>query len=241
MVRTYLVIPLRLCLAGSISWILKFAGFHQFRLICLIFDSTATMKFHVPRHAQAIASRLGQLHYFFLSFARISQTALCKNCNFNCQRSLWAAKQCYLLIGLRMTCDPIIGLSDWPSHISKSLFRRAALWSQHESFWTEFKRLAFKVLGIFDDHRDKCAVYWNQVPNICCVMYYLFAEIRKPGRRPSWTMSAPTQIRTGFYLIHWHILNEINFTLWNWAVCRSGSFRLWDWTGNPEWPQTELG
>ena len=53
----------------------------------------------------------------FLSFARISQTALCKNCNFNCQRSLWAAKQCYLLIGLRMTCDPIIGLSDWPSHI----------------------------------------------------------------------------------------------------------------------------
>ena len=31
------------------------------------------------------------------------------------------------------------------------------------------------VLEIFNDQRDKCGVYWTQLPNVYGLMYYLFA------------------------------------------------------------------
>ena len=62
-------------------------------------------------------------------------------------------------------CEPISSSVIGGTMYSKSLFTRAAR--------TEFKRLAFMFLEIFNDHWDKCAVYWTQLPNICGVMYYL--------------------------------------------------------------------
>ena len=137
-----------------------------------------------------------------LSIARVSQT-LGKNKDFtspsHIQPTMFALRR-QNNATFWLVCEwhvsqhrPLIG---GPKY-SKSLFTQAA--------WTELNsKDLHSWLWNFNDQRDKWAVYWTQLLNVYGMAYYLFAEIRKPVRRPSW-MSARTQ------LTNWILLDSLYY------------------------------
>ena len=103
------------------------------------------------------------------------------------------------------------------------------------------QRLAFMVLEMFNDQRDKCAVYSEAVTK--CELYdALFNSFVCWNSKAILDVGANSNTNCilldslSFSVLLYRALKQ-NFRLWNWTVRTSGNFKLWDWTGNPVWSQ----